>query len=139
MQLPPTQSQQRITGLRLVAGDIEKGEKFGAGHGIFAQGKGPHCHRMLWPFGIKPPRLMRRTAHQEFSRRDADHLRTFRTFLERAIGGLDIAIGSGLRAQKDSRGQGGSQNRGGAEFHGPHQSRNQGKRKPFWPKDHAPL
>ena len=40
---------------------------------------------MLRAFGIEPARLMRRAAHQEFARRDAHHLRAFRTFLEFAV------------------------------------------------------
>ena len=98
LQLAPAQAQQRIAGLRLIAGDIEKCEKFRAGDGVFGQREGLDRHHMLRPLGIKPPRLVRRTAHQEFSGRDPHHLRTFRTFAE-------FTVQFGLATQKDGGGE----------------------------------
>ena len=71
MQLLPAQHQQRIAGLRLVAGGIEEGQKLLAGDRVLGQGEGLHRHHMLRAFGIEAPRLMRRAAHQEFAGRDA--------------------------------------------------------------------
>ncbi len=104
--LMPAQPQQRIAGLGLVARRLQEGEILLAGDGVFRQCESLQRHHMLRPFGIEASRLMRRAAHQEFARRDTDHLGTFGTFCESAI----FLV---LAPQQD----GGGQDRGDAEFH----------------------
>jgi hypothetical protein len=115
--LLPAQHQQRIAGLRLIAGGGEKSEKLLAGDRILAEGKGPDGHRMLRAFGIEPARLMRWAAHQEFASRDTHHLQAFRTFLEFTVRRFLVGQGQivgGLAAEKDGECQGG----GKTKLHG---------------------
>jgi hypothetical protein len=81
----PAEAKNGITRRRLISGVLEKGQELLAGRVVFAKRKCRDRDQMLRAFVVKPTCLSARTSHHERTRRNADHLRTVRTFTKLTI------------------------------------------------------
>ncbi len=131
----PAQAQHLVAGPGLITGGIQEGEKLRAGdRDTFPSAKAFTVTACCGPSESKPARLARRTAHQEFARRNAHHLGTFGAFLE--FTGLKFVLALGAQKQDGGQHEGRC-----ATTSCPHRSRNAAGRNVFRVKerrDHDP-
>jgi hypothetical protein len=81
----PAEAKNGIARRRSISGVFEKGQELLAGRVVFAKRECRDRDHMLRAFIVKPTWLPARTSHHERTRRDADRLRTVRTFTKLTI------------------------------------------------------
>jgi hypothetical protein len=81
----PAEAKNGIAKRRSISGVFEKGQELLAGRVVFAKRECRDRDHMLRAFIVKPTCLSEWTSHHERTRRNADHLRTVRTFTKLTI------------------------------------------------------